>query len=147
MQRIPNSEPKRGVGVLVTRGSKILLGKRKGAHGAGTWAPAGGKENFPYEDPVSIAERELGEETGMQAQSYRAAATVTNYMDELIEFHRTFFIEVTVADAAEPQLLEPNKCEEWAWFEWDQLPAPLFSPFQSLIDMGWKPPALREEEA
>jgi 8-oxo-dGTP diphosphatase len=143
LQRIPNSEPKRGVGVLVTRGTKILLGKRKGSHLAGTWAPPGGKENFPYEDPAAIADRELGEETGMKADSYKVAGTATNYIDELNEFHRSFFIEITVADAAEPQLLEPEKCEEWRWFEWEELPAPLFPAFQSLIDMGWKPEALR----
>jgi 8-oxo-dGTP diphosphatase len=147
LQEIPNSLPKRGVGVLVTRGTKILLGKRKGAHCAGTWAPPGGKENFPYESPTDIADRELGEETGMQARSYVAAGTATNFIDELNEFHRSFFIEVTIAAAAEPQLLEPEKCEGWVWFEWDQLPTPLFPAFQSLIDMGWKPATLREKEA
>lgn len=144
MQQIPNSEPKRGVGVLITRGSKILLGKRKGAHGAGTWAPPGGKENFPYESPTDIADRELDEETGMKAESHVSAGIVTNFFEELNQFHRTFFIEITVANEAEPQLLEPEKCEEWTWFEWDQLPTPLFLPFQSLIDMGWKPFVLRE---
>ena len=31
-----------GVGVFVKRNGKILVGKRKGSHGAGTWALPGG---------------------------------------------------------------------------------------------------------
>ncbi len=33
-----------------------------------------------------------------------------------------------------PEVLEPHKCENWNWFEWDNLPQPLFAPIQSLIN-------------
>jgi len=26
------------------------------------------------------------------------------------------------------QVLEPDKCEQWQWFDYQQLPAPLFEP-------------------
>lgn len=38
--------PKVGVGVLIVDGNKILLGKRKNAHGDGCWAPPGGHLEF-----------------------------------------------------------------------------------------------------
>ena len=33
----------------------------------------------------------------------------------------------------EPQLLEPDKCARWDWFELNALPEPLFRPIQTLI--------------
>ena len=38
--------PKVGVGVIVRREGRILLGKRKGSHGENTWAPPGGHLEF-----------------------------------------------------------------------------------------------------
>lgn len=52
-----------GVAVVVRRAGKILLGKRKGSHGAGTWALPGGHVELG-EDPVITAFRELVEELG-----------------------------------------------------------------------------------
>ena len=39
--------PQIGVGVAVFHQGKVLLGKRKGAHGAGQWAFPGGKTDLP----------------------------------------------------------------------------------------------------
>ena len=39
--QIEKVKPRVGVGVFVFNGGKVLLGKRKGAHGAGDWAPTG----------------------------------------------------------------------------------------------------------
>jgi len=38
--------PQVGVGVLIVQNCRILLGKRKGAHGAGTWSAPGGHLEF-----------------------------------------------------------------------------------------------------
>jgi len=35
---------------------------------------------------------------------------------------------------AEPQLLEPDKCEGWAWYELDALPEPLFIVTARMIE-------------
>ena len=33
----------------------------------------------------------------------------------------------------EPKIMEPDKCEQWAWFSPDSLPSPLFVPIQNLL--------------
>ena len=56
-----------GVGVLVVRDGLVLLGRRLGAHGAGTWAAPGGRLEFG-EQIEACAQRELAEETGLVAR-------------------------------------------------------------------------------
>ncbi|MDO8291074.1 MAG: hypothetical protein Q7T44_17815 [Parvibaculum sp.] len=48
----------------------------------------------------------------------------------------TVFIVATPA-GGEPQVLEPDKCEGWAWFEWETLPEPLFAPLATLYNHGY----------
>jgi 8-oxo-dGTP diphosphatase len=129
----------RGVGVILIRNSKVLLGLRTGAHGADTWAPPGGKEKVPYERQSDIAARELEEETGMKPFIFHQGPTHINYFEELREVHRSTFIEVAVSHTAEPKLLEPDKCKEWRWFDWYDLPQNLFPPFKSLVESGYRP--------
>jgi 8-oxo-dGTP diphosphatase len=38
----------------------------------------------------------------------------------------------------ELKLMEPEKCSEWGWFSWDNLPKPLFLPIENLIRQGFK---------
>jgi 8-oxo-dGTP diphosphatase len=35
--------------------------------------------------------------------------------------------------------MEPEKCEGWEWFEWDQLPRPLFLPIENLLKQSFDP--------
>lgn len=60
--------PRVGVGVIGERADKILLGLRKGSHGAFTWSPPGGHLEFA-EAVEECAKRELLEETGLKATS------------------------------------------------------------------------------
>ena len=62
-----------GVGVLVLRDGRVLLGLRRGAHGAGTWALPGGHLEF-NETVAACATRETLEETGLQLRSVVRAA-------------------------------------------------------------------------
>ena len=52
-----------GVGVIVRRDGRVLLGRRSGAHGADTWALPGGHLEFG-ETVEHCAAREVLEETG-----------------------------------------------------------------------------------
>lgn len=56
--------PQVGVGVLILRDGKVLLGRRKGSHGAGCWSAPGGHLEFG-EAVEDCALREALEETGL----------------------------------------------------------------------------------
>lgn len=118
-------KPRVGVGVFVFKEGKVLLGKRKGAHGAGDWAPPGGHLEFG-ESIEDCAKRELAEETGLKALSIQTGIWSNDVIDES-KHYITFFAVVDQVEG-EPQLLEPNKCESWQWFATDALPSPLFLP-------------------
>ena len=64
-----DKRPKVGVGVFVFKDGKILLGKRKNAHGAGTWSFPGGHIEL-FEELYECAYRELREETGLIATQW-----------------------------------------------------------------------------
>ena len=34
------------------------------------------------------------------------------------------------------ETMEPQKCEGWEWFEWSDLPEPLFAPIATLRSQG-----------
>lgn len=125
-----HERPKVGIGVAVLHQGKILLGKRKGAHGSGEWAPPGGHLEFG-ETPEECARRELAEETGLIAVSIKPGPWTSDVIDKSKHYVTIFmFVESFVGI---PAVLEPNKCESWEWFEWDKLPEPLFLPFRTLI--------------
>lgn len=67
---IQPQRPKVGVGVLIVKGSSVLLGKRKGSAGAGTWATPGGHLEFG-ESWAQCAVREVHEETGLTLTDVR----------------------------------------------------------------------------
>lgn len=123
-------KPRVGVGVLVVRDGKILLGKRKGAHGSGCYAPPGGNLEF-RETIEDCAARELIEETGLQATSIKLGPWTQDVMDE-VKHYITFFAIASYCEG-EPKLLEPTKCEGWDWYEFDALPSPLFAPLSTLL--------------
>lgn len=124
-QVVEKISPRVGVGVLVFKGGKVLLGKRKGSHGVGDWAPPGGHLEFG-ESIEECATRELTEETGLKALSIETGI----WSNDVIDGSKHYITLFAVIDKfeGEPQLLEPNKCEEWQWFSTDALPSPLFSP-------------------
>jgi 8-oxo-dGTP diphosphatase len=59
------SRPLVGISVLVEKDGKLLLGKRKGSHGAGEYAAPGGHLEH-LKSFQSCAAREVLEETGME---------------------------------------------------------------------------------
>jgi len=62
-------EVKVGVGVVVVRDNKVLLGLRQGSHGAGTWSCPGGHVEFG-ESIAECSRRETLEETNAELHLY-----------------------------------------------------------------------------
>ena len=56
--------PRVGVGVIIVKAGKVLIGERKGSHGAGQYALPGGKLEWK-ETWEECARREVLEETGI----------------------------------------------------------------------------------
>ena len=131
MEQNKNPRPHVGVGVAVIKERRILLGKRRGAHGAGAWAFAGGHLEFG-ESVEECARRELLEETGLLATDLYLGPWVNDVM-EGDKHYLTVFVFVTAFEG-QVELKEPHKCEIWDWFEWQSLPNPLFPPVKSLIE-------------
>lgn len=127
-----------GVSAVVLRDGRVLLGRRRGAHGAGTWAFPGGKVD-PGEHPTDTVARELREETGLVAvRSIPLPWTNDVFADDGLHFVTLHHVVTAHGD---PVVLEPDKVESWQWFAWDDLPAPLFGPAAALVDTGWRPDA------
>ena len=117
--------PQVGVGVFVFKEGKILLGKRKGSHGLGSWGTPGGHLEFG-ESVEDCAKRELLEETGLTALSIETGRWSNAVIDG--NKHYVNFFAIVDRFEGDLQILEPHKCEEWKWFPKESLPCPLF-PF------------------
>jgi 8-oxo-dGTP diphosphatase len=125
-----------GVSAIVARDGAVLLGRRRGAHGAGTFAFPGGKPD-PGEHPSDTVRRELLEETGLTARSIQPVAWTSDVFADG-DLHFVTLHHVVEADG-EPEVREPDKVEAWGWYAWGELPEPLFAPAASLIASGWHP--------
>ncbi|KAI3844937.1 hypothetical protein MKX03_019312 [Papaver bracteatum] len=143
MEEARGPAPKVGVGVFVIKGNKTLLGKRRSSIGDSTFALPGGHLEFG-ESFEECALREVKEETGLDINNIEFV-TVTNsvFLDEPKPSHYiTIFMRGKLVDSQqEPQNLEPNKCDGWDWYKWDDenIPKPLFKPLQILVDRGFNP--------
>jgi 8-oxo-dGTP diphosphatase len=112
----------------------VLLGKRKGSHGAGEWSFPGGRLE-PREDPRCRASLELEEETGIIIPGsdlgvFRAPYTSASAGGE---HWVTLFFYAVVRPFTRATVREPDKCETWEWFSWDCLPSPLFGAIGALV--------------
>lgn len=126
-----------GVGVIVIKGDKVLLGKRKNTHGGGTWSFPGGHLEF-NEGIEDCARREVREEVGISITNLRYATFTNDIFHQEGKHYVTLFV-VCDHQAGEVSVREPHKCEKWAWFEWDDLPQPLFHPIQNLLKQNFNP--------
>lgn len=128
-----------GVAVIVVRDERVLLGKRKNAHGAGTWQFPGG--HLEYGESIeACARRELLEETGLCAVNLRTGPFTNDFFEDEQKHYVTLFV---IADhaAGEARVMEPDKCCCWDWFRWSELPTPHFLPVANLLAQNFSIPA------
>ncbi|MBV9301309.1 MAG: NUDIX domain-containing protein [Acidobacteriaceae bacterium] len=125
--------PQVGVGVIVKRSGRYLLGLRKGTErGHLTWSIPGGSV-ASGETVLDCAVRELQEETGLRAERPRVVSQTFNRLEDGCEW-QSIFVAVDVPGNAEPELRERRKCGGWGWFEPSSLPSPLFAPAAAALN-------------
>jgi 8-oxo-dGTP diphosphatase len=133
-----SDRPKVGVSVIIYNNGKILLGKRKGSHGANTWAFPGGHLEYG-ESWKNCAKREVLEETNLDIKGL-SYFHVTNDVFEWENKHYITIYLVAYYSSGLLKTMEPDKCEGWKWIGKDELeniiwerPEELFLPLENLF--------------
>jgi len=126
-----------GVGVMILKDGKVLLGRRhsdpekasSALRGEGTWTLPGGKLEFG-ESFEEAAIRETKEETGMDLLNPKVIC-INN--DKIESAHFVTIGLLAEGFNGEPKVMEPDRIVEWRWFSFDNLPAPLFFPSEKVL--------------
>jgi 8-oxo-dGTP diphosphatase len=126
-----SNRPRIGVGVLVIKGDRLLLIKRQGVHGQGTWSTPGGHLEYG-ESPEACAARETMEETGVEIANVRALGFTNDLFKESGLHYITLWMRGEHA-SGEAVVAAPYEASEVAWFAGDALPEPLFLPLRNLV--------------
>jgi 8-oxo-dGTP diphosphatase len=123
-------KPKVGVGVMIFKDGKVLIGKRKARHAFGTYSPPGGHMEYA-ESFEQAVRREVMEECGLEIENVKFLC-VYNQQEYLPDHYINFGF---TADwkSGDPKVLEPEKCESWAWYDPENLPEPLFATIPKYV--------------
>ena len=124
-----------GVGVFIIRNGKILMGKRKNAHGDGTWSIPGGHLEYG-ESFEQTAKREVAEETGLHVTNIRFGG-LTNDVFSAENKHYVTIWMLSDYTSGEEQIMEPDKFIAMSWHSLDALPQPLFLPWEQLLQSSF----------
>jgi len=126
-----------GVAAVICHGRSVLMGKRIGAAGSGTWAfPGGHLEGGETFKEGAI--REAEEETGIQLDGAEFWLVENVFYPD--DHHCvTIFMVAQLPRDQEAVNMEPDKCEGWEWFPWDELPEPLMLGIQQVVDQNLSP--------
>lgn len=122
--------PKVGVGVMIFKDGKVLIGRRRGAHGGGAWAWPGGHLEW-MESVTECAKREIKEEAGIEIGNIR----FLRYLNfRTTDKHYADLGVIADWVSGEPKVLEPEKCEQWIWADPNNLPQPVWDTIPSYIE-------------
>ncbi|HLC52602.1 MAG TPA: NUDIX hydrolase [Candidatus Nanoarchaeia archaeon] len=130
-----SEKPKVGVGIFLIKDNKILLLKRKGAHGEGSWCTPGGHLEFK-ESLEECSKREVLEETGIKIETAEFLTVTNDIFEGENKHYLSVFMKAEIKDQ-EPQNIEPDRHVALEWFSWDNLPENLFLPLQNLLNSGF----------
>lgn len=126
--------PRVGIGVMIqNEKGEVLLGLRKGSHGAGEWSFPGGHLEWG-ETIFETAKREVKEETGLDIDEFEliSVADEMRYIKTDDKHYLNIGIRA-ICKGGEPKNMEPEKCEGWDWFSLDHLPKRLFEGTELVI--------------
>lgn len=123
--------PRVGVAALIHRNGKILLLKRHGSHGDGTWSTPGGNLDFG-ETPAECARREALEEVGVTIGEPRFRTITNDVFVTEGKHYLTVWMEAEWV-RGEPRVVSARELTEVGWFSWEALPRPLFLSLENLV--------------
>ena len=126
-----------GIGIMVLKDNKVLLGhrlgKRKDTGGIqepDCWALPGGKQEM-FETMFEGAVREVKEETNLDISNLE----LINATDDIGKDRHFVTLQILAKESdGELKVMEPDKEDEWRWFNLDNLPDNLYSPSKKFID-------------
>ncbi|MBI2048594.1 MAG: NUDIX domain-containing protein [Parcubacteria group bacterium] len=122
-KRQKEDRPRVGVGVMIFKNGKVLLGKRKGSHGSGEYSFPGGHLEY-MESFEECARREVLEEAGIEIENIKF-----NYVANVKQYAPKHYVHIGLIaawKAGKPRVMEPDKNEGWGWYDLNNLPEPLF---------------------
>lgn len=135
-----------GVGCFVTYRDassgqvRLLIGQRKGSHGANTYGLPGGHLDM-FEDFESCAQREVQEECNLvlEKKDIRFITAINNIMREEQRHYVTIFMCCQIEPEAihQVQVMEADKLEgSWLWITREELETfqGLFSPLRQFVE-------------
>ncbi|KAK4479866.1 hypothetical protein RD792_015409 [Penstemon davidsonii] len=126
--------PSVAVVVFLLKGKKVLLGRGSSSITRDTFALLSGHLEFA---------REVKEETGLDINQIEFLTVTNNIVLKqngksshiVAVFMRAFLSDLNQV----PLNLEPEKCEGWDWYDWNDLPRPLFGPLETMVQTGFNP--------
>jgi 8-oxo-dGTP diphosphatase len=131
MNQFSNKQyPRIGLGIIILKGKKVLLGLRKGPRGSGFYGLPGGflENNESFEDG---AKREVREETGLDGLSLRPIYLTGGISDNIHYADVIFYADYR---EGEPLVKETDRAEKWEWFSIFKLPSPLYGPTEIVLN-------------
>jgi len=131
-----------GIAVVICCDHWVLMGKRIGAAGSGTFAfPGGHLEGGETFEESAI--REAKEETGIPLDSADFWLVENVFYPDDHHCVTIFMVAQLPHDQegrfAEAMNMEPDKCEGWEWYPWGDLPEPLMLGIQQVVDKNLSP--------
>lgn len=136
-----NRRPKIGVAVIIPRDGRILVGKRSGGKGPGSWSVPGGHLEFG-ETFEQCARREAREEIGVELDEVRYLHVTNDPMPEFDDHSVTIWMLAT-GFSGEVTNASPREHERWEWHPLSSVPEPLFPSLANLRRSDFPVPGVR----
>ena len=120
-----------GVGVMIMKDGKVLLGRRKSSHGTGEYA-------FPS---VAVNNLESFEDCAVRAAKQECELEIQNpqfqYLANIVHYAPVHYVFVGMTaewKSGEPHTLPKGSCVGWEWFDLDKLPRLVFKNVELAIE-------------